>query len=83
MTFKDVLENRKLAFQKNLDAIDAEFAKTVEVATVKAKTDAKNIKFQIKRLDTMLETYTEYAAEFDAYTLEGKASTVTTHTPGA
>lgn len=70
MTFKDVLENRKLALQKELDAIDAELQKTIEEATNKAKVDAKNLKFQIKRLDSMLETYKEYAAEFDVYKLE-------------
>ena len=69
MTFKDVLENRKLALQKELDAIDAELQKQIEAATAKAKLDAKNLKFQIKRLDSMLETYKEYAADFDRYSV--------------
>ena len=69
MTFKDVLENRKVALQRELDTIDAELQKTIEAATNKAKIDAKNLKIQIKRLDTMLETYKEYAADFDRYSV--------------
>ena len=67
MTFKLVIQAQRTALQTQLDAIDTELQKKIDDETAKARASSKNLKFQIKRLDSMLETYKEYAEEFDKH----------------
>jgi len=73
MTFKEVIQAKKVELQTQLDVIDTDLQKKVEEETNKAKLAGKNLKIQLRRLDAMLETYMEYEADFEIYTMVKKS----------
>jgi hypothetical protein len=68
-TFREAIEQQKMELQQQLDAIDAQLEKDVQVMTTDAQNRKRGIKATLKRLEQMAGIYKEFEGLFKDYTV--------------